>query len=78
MTYKFNRPKSDPRFIAPTSDEILDRLDNVRLWAEQVTGNLKQTAGGDAIEYRGGMNDVEQLREAISHYHGLWYRVKKP
>jgi hypothetical protein len=76
MTHKFNRPGIAKGFITPTNDELLDHLDAIRLWAEEVCDELKETPSGDAIEYRGSMNNVELLREAIDHYNGLFYRVK--
>ena len=49
----------------------LNALDNIRLWAEAVDKGLKETPGGDAFDYDGGMNPVEFLREAIDDYHKL-------
>lgn len=76
MTHKFNPPGTAKGFIKPTNDELLDHLDAIRLWAEEVCHHLKETPGGDVIEYRGGMNEVEWLREAIGNYLGLFFRVK--
>lgn len=77
MPHKFNRPQIAKKFVYPTDAEFLDYLDGIRLWAEEVCRDLKETPGGDAIEYRGSMNNVELLRKAIDDYHGLSYRVKR-
>ena len=76
MAHKINRPKPDPNFVTPTDAELLDGLDEVRLWARAISDKMKPTPGGDAYEYRGGMNEVEHLREAIDQYEGLFFRVK--
>ena len=55
----------------PTIRDRLSALDNIRLWAEAVDEGLKETPGGDAFTYEGGMNPVENLREAIDDYHTL-------
>lgn len=63
-------------FIETTIDEKIAALDNIRTFAEAVKDDLKLTPGGYAYEYRGNMNHVEGLKDAIDEYHGLFYRSK--
>lgn len=50
----------------------LNALDNIRLCAEAVSDGLTKTPGGDAFDYFGGMNPVEDLLEALDDYEKLF------
>ena len=56
--------------------ERLNALDEIRLWADVVNDELKETPGGDAFEYHGGMNPVEYLRVALEKYQTLIERME--
>ena len=41
-------------------------LEEVRLWAQTVMRSMESTPGGDAYEYKGSMEPVERLEEALA------------
>ena len=47
-----------------------DLAEEVCSAARQVLRGFRGTPGGDAYEYRGSMNDVESLREAVEGFEG--------
>jgi len=63
-------------FVTPTAQETIDALDDVRICAREVLRGLKLSLGGDCFEYHGSMNDVEDLRAAITAAERLHYRLK--
>lgn len=58
--------------MKPRSDDrgLLLRYDRVRSFAQLVQKQLKASPGGDQYIYRGSMNQVEALRDALNDLEG--------
>jgi hypothetical protein len=56
----------------PRSDDhgLLLRYDRVRSFAQNLQGRFKASPGGDEYVYRGSMNEVEVLRDALADLEG--------
>lgn len=50
--------------------------DTMKAFANLLLRGFHETPGGDAYEYRGSMDDVEALREAVQTYED--HRFKDP
>jgi len=55
----------------PTDKELIESYDRLRLYAGQVGRAMKATAGGDKYNYIGGMNPVDDMRDALEEVEGL-------
>jgi hypothetical protein len=65
----------------PTGRHALGRIgklaDDLRFAARQVTNEMRLTTGGDAYEYRGSTNAIEDLRDKITdleHFLAGWVK----
>lgn len=49
----------------PTYDQLAQAYCDLHLAAQTVSDHFRSTPGGDAFEWRGSMNMVETMRQAI-------------
>lgn len=48
--------------------EDLETMSRLHSWARIILKGLKITAGGDAYEFTGSMNEVETLKEVVNEF----------
>jgi len=63
--------RGSPKYRKPTSHELIEAYENIRIAALAINGGLELSAAEDEYTYRGSMNAVENFRNAIAEFDGL-------
>jgi hypothetical protein len=62
----------------PTLAERMDALEAIKTCAQNVADKFESSQAGDEYKWRGGMNDVDALRDALSNLQWLGYSADDP